>query len=501
MRRTCRRVEKMPPGNKSREGTEDTLSSYVANTSRSGHHRSTSFWVMIAIALWGATFAGEHVPSLVPVRWPFFFASGVCLVLLMKGHLAVVALVGVVMVAGLSGGASAWHDAAAAPIVGPCDGIATLRSDPELFSAGTAVVLELHGRRYRVSAYGVAGRRLAMRLSGQSVHVSGTCGPLSGNFARIDRVKHIVGRMNVDEVSENYAEGTHFIRAANRMRGVITEGSQSMSRENRSLFLGLVIGDDRDQSKEMVQRFRESGLSHLCAVSGQNVAFLLLLIRPLTSRRHRVVSWGITIGVIAWFVVVTRGEPSITRAAVMAGMVATYALFGRHASSRIVLARTVTVLLLIDPMLAWSVGFALSVGATAGLAWLSARSTQIFSSAHTIGSTFAAQVGTTPISLAVFGTVPVVSLVANPLAIPVAGIVMTIGLPLAVLAAVFPVLADPVGALLSLPVSWVDGVARISSAIAPSGWVHIALWALVLIGMYGLWRRTLGPRLVTHQVP
>lgn len=487
----------MPPGNKSRVGTEDTLSSYVADTSHNGHHQRTAFWVLLAVVLWGATFAGEHLSGVASLRWPFVSGAVICLVLCMRGLLSVVVLVIVIAIVGLAGGGSAWHDAAQ-PTVGPCAGIATLRSDPELFSAGTAVVLELDNRRYRVSAYGVAGRRLALRFSGQSVYVSGTCGPLTGQFARIDRVRHIVGRMSVDTVSENFTEGTRFIRAANRMRGVMSDGTQSMSREYRSLFLGLVIGDDRGQPQEMVQRFRESGLSHLCAVSGQNVAFLLLLIRPLTSRRHRFVTWGITIGVIAWFVVVTRGEPSITRAAVMAGMVATYALFGREVSTRKVLARTVIVLLLIDPMLAWSVGFALSVGATSGLAWLSVRCGQIFTFGQTIASTFAAQIGTTPISLAVFGTVPVVSLVANPLAIPIAGMVMTIGLPLAVLAAVFPGLSNPVGAVLTVPVAWVDAVARVSSSVAPTGGIHVMLWGVVLCGVFVLWRRT--PAL-THRDP
>ena len=455
---------------------------------------------MLAAVLWGATFAGEYVSSWAPLRWPFVWGAGICLVLCMRGLLSVVVLVMVVAVVGLASGASAWHDAAE-PTVGPCAGVATLRSDPELLSAGTAVVLELENRRYRVSAYDMAGRRLAARFSGQSVFVSGTCGSLTGRFSRIDRVRHIVGRMNVEVVSEDFTEGTRFIRAANRMRGVIVEGTQSMSREYRSLFLGLVIGDDRGQPQEMVQRFRDSGLSHLCAVSGQNVAFLLLLIRPLTSRRHRFVAWGITVSVIAWFVVVTRGEPSITRAAVMAGMVATYALCGRQASTRTVLARTVIVLLIVDPMLAWSVGFALSVGATAGLAWLSVRCGQIFTAGQTIASTFAAQIGTTPISLLVFGTVPVVSLVANPLAIPVAGMVMTIGLPLAVLAAMFPSLADPVGAVLTMPVAWVDAVARVSSSMAPTGGLHVMMWGVVLCGVYVLWRRAGTPQTLTHRGP
>lgn len=455
---------------------------------------------MLAAVLWVATFAGEYVPSWAPLRWPFVWGVGMCLVLYLRGVLSVVVMMMVVAVVGLAGGASAWHEAAQ-PIEGACAGVATLRTDPELFSAGTAVVLELDNARYRVSAYGMAGRRLAMRFSGQSVYVSGTCGALTGKFERIDRVRHIVGRMNVEAVSEDFTEGTRFIRAANRMRGVIVEGTQSMSREYRSLFLGLVIGDDRGQPQEMVQRFRESGLSHLCAVSGQNVAFLLLLIRPLTSRRHRFVAWGITVWVIAWFVVVTRGEPSITRAAVMAGMVATYALCGRQESTRTVLARTVIVLLMIDPMLAWSVGFALSVGATAGLAWLSAWCGQIFTTGQTIASTFAAQIGTTPISLIVFGTVPVVSLVANPLAIPIAGMVMTIGLPLAVLAAVFPSFADPVGAVLTVPVAWVDAVARASSLVAPTGRLHVMVWAVVLCVVYVLWRRAGTLHTLTHQSP
>lgn len=454
---------------------------------------------MLAVVMWSATFVGEHVPWLAPLRWLVAIGTCASLVLFMRGSLSVVQVVMVMAVMGLAGGASGWHQAAV-PTVGPCEGVATLRSDPELFQAGTAVILELDGRRYRVSAYAMAGRRLAQRFSGQSVYVSGTCGSLTGRFARIDRVRHIVGRMNVDEVSEEFTEGTRFIRAANRMRGVIVEGTQSMSREYRSLFLGLVIGDDRGQSQEMVQRFRKSGLAHLCAVSGQNVAFLLLLIRPLTSRRHRFVAWGITLGVIAWFVVVTRGEPSITRAAVMAGMVATYGLFGKEASTRVVLARTVIALLIIDPMLAWSVGFALSVGATAGLAWLSVRCGEIFITGQTIASTFAAQIGTTPILLLVFGTVPVVSLVANPLAIPVAGMVMTIGLPLAVLAAVFPVLADPVAAVLTVPVAWVDTVARASSRVAPTGATHALLWGAVLTGVYVLWRRAPSVQAATHRV-
>ena len=68
---------------------------------------------------------------------------------------------------------------------------------------------------------------------------------------------------------------------------------------------------------------------------------------------------------IAWFVVITRFEPSILRTGVMAGLSATAFMTGRERSPSRILALAVTGLLLVDPLLLWSIGFWLSVGATA----------------------------------------------------------------------------------------------------------------------------------------
>jgi competence protein ComEC len=252
-----------------------------------------------------------------------------------------------------------------------------------------------------------------------------------------------------------------------------------MSSEHRALFTGLVIGDDRDQSSAMVQRFRDSGLSHLCAVSGQNVAYLLIIASPLLRRRGSLLKWILTMLLLVWFVALTRGEPSVLRAAFMAGMVVSNAVLNSPANARIVLSRAVIVLLLIDPMLAWSVGFALSVGATAGLAWASAGIGRMTGSRGVFAATLAAQVGTAPISLLVFGFVPVVSLLANPLAIPVAGVVMTIGIPVALLASAIPALVPLVSWLLMVPVAWVDGVSRFASFLSPRGWWNGGIWVFV----------------------
>ena len=57
-----------------------------------------------------------------------------------------------------------------------------------------------------------------------------------------------------------------------------------MGVDDAALFTGLVIGDDARQSPEMISAFRSSGLSHLTAVSGENVAFVLALVAPLLRR-------------------------------------------------------------------------------------------------------------------------------------------------------------------------------------------------------------------------
>lgn len=378
---------------------------------------------------------------------------------------------------------------AASPLHGSCSGLATLKTDPTPMMNGISVVLKYHGVRYQVNAYGPPAWRLRPRLAGEVVRFTGECAELTGRYARTQRIAHVVGRITLVSVAEEFGEGSAAVRMANRMRRAMVRGVAKMPPEMRALFTGLVIGDDREQPREMVQQFRASGLSHLTAVSGQNVAYVLAVVSPLLMRLRRGARWFVTMGVLMWFVLLTRAEPSVLRAAVMAAVVATNAAVGRRQNARVVIAFTVILLLLIDPMLAWSVGFALSVGATAGLAWFSARLGKVVGGRGVLAATLAAQLGTAPVSLAVFGRVPVVSLVANPLALGVAGAVMLVGLPVALVAGIVPVMVAPASWLMSIPVGYVAFVASAASAISPHGVVNLTLWMCVPILLWWQYRR------------
>ena len=97
----------------------------------------------------------------------------------------------------------------------------------------------------------------------------------------------------------------------------------------------------------------------------ENVAFLLIVAGPLLRRLGLRGRWLATVGLVAWFALLTRFEPSVLRACSMAGLAATARLTDRRASPLRLLALVVAGLTLLDPMLVRAAGWWLSVGATA----------------------------------------------------------------------------------------------------------------------------------------
>ena len=178
--------------------------------------------------------------------------------------------------------------------------------------------------------------------------------------------QHVVGTFEVDWLGDG-RPGGRISTASNRVRSVIERGLASLPQERAALARGLMIGDDRDQSVAAIERMRASGLAHLTAVSGQNVALVIAAASPLLRRARPLARWAVTLALIAWFVVLTRAEPSVLRAGTMAAIGATAFALGRQREPLRLLAVAVVGLLLVDPLLAWSVGFWLSVGATAGV--------------------------------------------------------------------------------------------------------------------------------------
>lgn len=391
--------------------------------------------------------------------WPLGVAF-VCAGLLMRRPF-LLCLGGLLLAAAL--GARSW--AGLVPqSVAPVAGQVTLLTDPEpLLGGGLRAEARLGDERVQLIARAASATPLRNALAGERTYVRGTGQPLHGRTVAHLRRRHISRSVVVADVAVPQP-GTPSTRVANELRRTLVRGARSMPADRRALFTGLVLGDDRAQNRADVEAFRDSGLSHLLAVSGQNIAFVLALAAPVLTRlglRSRLVGG---VAVVLAFGLLTRWEPSVTRASAMAIVAMVGATVGRPASSVRGLCLAVTALLLIDPLLIGSVGFLLSAGACAGIALFSERLQQWLPSPLAV--TLAAQIGVTPVLLPVFGGVPVASVPANLLAGPAAGPVMVWGLVAGVPAGL---VGEPWATALHVPtrllVAWIAGVARWSAAL------------------------------------
>jgi competence protein ComEC len=378
--------------------------------------------------------------------------------------------------------------------LGPYEGWVRLIDDPQPYASSTRVVIEVENERFELWSRGRSQQqRVRTWRGGEWVMVSGERTGLGVDRARRVAWQHVVGEFELVWASD-VDEGGPVARASNRVRAAIERAAEALHAPYGALYRGLVIGDDRDQPRDMIERFRASGLSHLTAVSGQNVAFVLMAFGPLLARLRPLPRWATTVAVIAWFVALTRFEPSILRAGVMAGLSATAYATGRERTPFRLLGLAVIVLVMIDPLLAWAIGFWLSVGATAGVCtvgpWLARRLVAFGPLALPLGITLGAQAGVALPSVLVFGRLPLVSVVANLLAVPVAGFVMLYGLPAGLVAGSVPAIAPIVMIPAHVGTRWVDTVAAVSARLEPDPpWVWVGWGVIVMITAWSVCRR------------
>lgn len=386
-------------------------------------------------------------------------------------------------------GARAWSGLA--PVErGPFDGSVTLVSDPEGVFGAVRVDVRADGRRLEAWARGPGAGRLRVLLAGERVEVRGRLAPPPDEAPWLVP-RHVVGRIDVDAVGAT-TPGDPVTQAANGFRRTLQHGAVELSHDRQALFSGLVLGDDREQDLVTRDDFKGSGLSHLLAVSGQNVAFVLAVVSPLTGRLGWRGRWVVVLAVLAFFAMVTRFEPSVLRATVMAALATTATTWGRDASGLRLLAVAVGGLVLVDPLLVHSVGFRLSVGASAGIVVLARPLAERLwgpvSVRSAVAVTVAAQIGVAPVLVPVFGGVPVASVPANLLASWAAGPVMVWGLTAGLVAGV---VGGATATLLHLPTSalmaWIAWVARRSTALGLGHWGAVHLLGLLVSG--GAWFR------------
>jgi competence protein ComEC len=281
---------------------------------------------------------------------------------------------------------------------------------------------------------------------------------------------------------------------------IVTSVSQLKPRE-RALLPALVDGDESAIDTAMSDDFKTTGLTHVLAVSGSNltlvVSFVLMIGRWAGARgRARLAIAGTA---VLGFVVVARPDPSVLRATAMGLVSVVGAAVGgtgvaaagtAGGSRRGVRALCVAVvgLLLVDPWLARSWGFALSSVATAGIVVFARSWTRRLGRwlpgwlAEAVAVPLAAQLVCTPLIAAISGQVSLVAVLANVLAGPAVGPATVLELLAGAVALMSVTAGHLVAWAAAVPATWIVTVAEHGATLQGAS----AAWPTDVTGVLAL---------------
>ena len=292
-------------------------------------------------------------------------------------------------------------------------------------------------------------------------------------------VKGKISEYNFQNITYSIKADSYFVskkankfdKAINIVRSNFLEITKDLSGDARELLPGLILGDTRNQSLALSENMKNSGLTHLTAVSGGNIAILLLAIIWIGQKLKFTIKKQIMTGLFSLFIfaLLVRTEPSVVRASLM-GAVSLLGLFTgtrRHGITALVI--TICVALLLDPNLAVSWGFILSVFATAGLLVFTRPFTNSItrnipripeSLAVLIAVALSAQVSTAGLIAGFSGQITLWSIPANLFASPAVPFVTILGYLCLLFSNFFTPIAYVFGYLAAFFANWIGFLAR-----------------------------------------
>lgn len=294
--------------------------------------------------------------------------------------------------------------------------------------------LDLEGNRYKVRLYlddaGEIGPWTIIRTPAK-LRLTTDGGAGEPTFHRSQGILALCYQRDKAEfsVGDKTAQGVLVTLVADLRRGLIRTIEESFPGNTAAFARALLLGDRTGIGYEMSTAFKVSGISHIVAVSGLHMSILFALLYVLTfKRRYLLVVFGIP-GVLL-FMAVAGFTASVTRAGIMQVLMILSLCVRREYDPPTALSFAALVMLAVNPLVSASVGFQLSVGSVAGIflfagrgrkwildriperngrVWKKARSWFAASGAVTLS----AQVITTPLAAAYYGTVSLVSVLAN----------------------------------------------------------------------------------------
>lgn len=242
---------------------------------------------------------------------------------------------------------------------------------------------------------------------------------------------------------------------------------QTMPGDAAALLNGIVLGDDQGLNASWRAWFERTGTLHILSVSGLHVSLVGVGIYALLRRLKLPMPAALLPAALAsvLYIVMSGARPAAVRAGIMTLTGLAGACFGRKPSAARLLVIAGLIMLALDPLLLFDVGFQLSFAATAGVVWVAPALQSGLGRGRwaALGKTAAlslgAQLTVAPLTACYFGNFTPISLVGNLVMVPLATASLYVGL-----------CASVVGVVWLPPAQWINNG------------TGVILWALVQSG-------------------
>lgn len=212
--------------------------------------------------------------------------------------------------------------------------------------------------------------------------------------------------------------------------------------------IALIMGQQQDISPDIIRDYQYAGAVHILSVSGLHIGFILLFVTfilkpiPNTKRGSFIKLIAILIS-LSLFGIIAGLAPSVVRSVTMFSFVAIGNHLRRSVNIYHTLLVSVLLILLFEPSFLFDVGFQLSYIALFFIIWLQPLLSSIWKPKYKVSKyiwdiltvSFAAQIGTLPLSIYYFHQFPGLFFITNLLIIPLLSIIMLLGVLVMLLAA------------------------------------------------------------------
>lgn len=224
--------------------------------------------------------------------------------------------------------------------------------------------------------------------------------------------------------------------------------NNNFNKNELNVAVALIMGQQQDISPEIIRDYQYAGAVHILSVSGLHIGFILIfvtfILKPIpNTRRGSLIKLIIILLSLSMFGILAGLAPSVVRSVTMFSFVA----IGNHLRRSVNIYHTllVSVLLIlhVEPSFLFDVGFQLSYIALFFIIWLQPLLASVWAPKNKIPKyawdiltvSFAAQIGTLPLSIYYFHQFPGLFFVTNLIIIPALSIIMILGVLVMVLAA------------------------------------------------------------------